>query len=136
MEAQQYLKKFGLSVTDSRKAILDIFFGTDGALSHGEIEREINGVFDRVTVYRTLQTFLDKGIVHQVPTTANTVLYALCNDTCGDGHHHDNHVHFECSACGITQCLESIIVPDVKLPKGYKKEDIKMIVTGICSSCR
>jgi Fe2+ or Zn2+ uptake regulation protein len=94
------LRQSGLSVTDSRKKILDLFLATDGALAHADIEKNTSNSFDRVTVYRTLQTFVEKGIIHQIPTTDNSILYALCKHNCEQGHHHDDHVHFICSNGG------------------------------------
>src|SRR6478672_6117916 len=93
------LKKNGLSITASRKKILDLFYESTGALAHADIEKNTDAAFDRVTVYRTLQTFVEKGIIHQIPTTDNGVLYALCKHNCEQGHHHDNHVHFICNKC-------------------------------------
>ena len=71
------LKTSQLSVTDSRKKILELFFNHDGALAHADIEKKSGVQFDRVTIYRTLQTFVDKGIIHTIPTADNAVLYAL-----------------------------------------------------------
>lgn len=130
------LKKNGLSITDSRKKILELFNDSDGALAHADIENSTNTSFDRVTVYRTLQTFVEKGIIHQIPTTDNAVLYALCKEACADGHHHDNHVHFICSNCEKTICLDDVVVPEVKLPKGFKPLQSAMTVTGICDECK
>ena len=96
------LKKNKLSVTDGRKKILDLFLARDGALAHADIERFTGEMFDRVTVYRTLQTFVEKGIIHLIPTTDNSILYALCKENCEEGHHHDNHVHFICDGCSKT----------------------------------
>ena len=86
------LKKNQLSVTDGRKKILELFLHSDGALAHADIEKNTGENFDRVTVYRTLQTFVDKGIIHVIPTTDNSILYALCKDNCEItpyGHHID-----------------------------------------------
>jgi Fur family ferric uptake transcriptional regulator len=130
------LKRNTLSVTESRKAILDLFIDTDGALAHADIEKNISNDFDRVTVYRTLQTFFENGIIHQIPTTDNTVLYALCKDKCEAGHHHDEHVHFICNLCDKTICLDDITVPQVKLPKGFKPLQKAMVVKGICAECK
>ena len=91
--------------------------------------------FDRVTVYRTLQTFMDKGIIHTIPTNDNSIKYALCKDNCEQGHHHDDHVHFICSTCGTTTCLEEIHVPEIKLPRGYKTNQTEVIVSGVCKEC-
>ena len=130
------LKKNQLSVTDGRKKILELFLHSDGALAHADIEKNTGENFDRVTVYRTLQTFVDKGIIHIIPTTDNSILYALCKDNCEAGHHHDDHVHFVCGDCSKTICLEEVTVPTVKLPEGFKPTHAAMVVTGICSDCQ
>jgi Fur family ferric uptake transcriptional regulator len=78
----EILKRHQLSVTDSRKKILELFQVTNGALAHADIEKKTGEMFDRVTIYRTLQTFVDKGIIHTIPTADNSVLYALCKDDC------------------------------------------------------
>ena len=84
------LKRNQLSITDSRKRILELFVQNSGALEHADIEKKTGEKFDRVTVYRTLQSFLEKGIIHTIPTSGNSVRYALCKEECRDGHHHDN----------------------------------------------
>ena len=130
------LKRNGLSVTESRKKILELFLDSEGALAHADIEKNTDVAFDRVTVYRTLQTFVDKGIIHQIPTTDNSILYALCKQNCQEGHHHDNHVHFICNNCDKTFCLDDVTVPDVKLPRGFTPEHAAMVVTGVCMDCK
>jgi Fur family ferric uptake transcriptional regulator len=130
------LKRNKLSVTDGRKKILGLFLARDGALAHADIEKFTGEMFDRVTVYRTLQTFVEKGIVHLIPTTDNSILYALCKENCEEGHHHDNHVHFICDACSKTICLDDVTIPQVKLPKGFTPNNSEMVVSGICSDCK
>ncbi len=129
------LKHNHLSVTDGRVKILELFLAQEGALAHADIERKTGEKFDRVTVYRTLQAFLDKGIIHNIPTADNSVKYALCKDDCSQGHHHDHHVHFMCTICGKTTCLDDVNVPVVQLPTGYSVNQIQMIITGICKDC-
>jgi len=135
-ELLSILKKNNLSVTDGRKQILSLFLKSPGALGHSDIEKNTDAAFDRVTVYRTLQTFVDKGIVHHIPTTDNSILYALCKDNCEAGHHHDNHVHFICNNCNKTICLDDVIVPEVKLPNGFTPIHKEMVVNGICNDCK
>lgn len=139
METQidNILKRSQLSVTGSRKRILELFLATNGgALAHGDIEKKTGEKFDRVTVYRTLQTFLEKGIIHSIPTADNSVRYAMCKENCAGGHHHDNHVHFVCSVCSNTTCLDSVMIPEVKLPDGFQPEQFQMVITGVCKDCR
>src|SRR5258705_12791897 len=130
------LKKNQLSITEGRKKILELFLNNSGALAHADVEKNTGAAFDRVTVYRTLQTFVDKGIIHHIPTTDNSILYALCKDNCEEGHHHDNHVHFICDNCNKTICLDDVTVPEVKLPKGFKPAQSAMVVTGLCDECK
>src|SRR3954466_11763788 len=120
------LRQNQLSVTDSRKKILELFQGQGGALAHNDIEKRTGEKFDRVTVYRTLHSFLEKGIIHTIPTADNSVRYALCKDNCSEGHHHDNHIHFLCRDCGTTICLDNVNIPDVKLPTGFKQQQVEV----------
>jgi Fur family transcriptional regulator, ferric uptake regulator len=131
----EILRRNSLSVTESRKKILILFMNIHGALAHGDIERKAGEKFDRVTVYRTLQTFVEKGIIHTIPTTDNSVRYALCKD-CTEGHHHDDHVHFICQQCGATLCLNDVIAPEIRLPKGFSINQIQVVVKGICKDCK
>lgn len=128
------LRKKHLSVTDSRRKILSLFLTSHDALAHGDIERKAGEKFDRVTVYRTLQVFVEKGIVHTIPTADNSVLYALCKD-CSEDHHHDDHVHFVCKNCNATICLDDIVSPEIKLPQGYLAENVQVVINGICKNC-
>ncbi|HYF32474.1 MAG TPA: transcriptional repressor [Chitinophagaceae bacterium] len=131
------LRKNQLSVTGSRKKILELFLGSRGdALAHADIERKAGEKFDRVTIYRTLQTFVDKGIIHSIPTADNSVRYALCKEDCRNGHHNDNHIHFICSNCERTICLEDVVVPTVTLPEEFAPAHSQMLITGICKQCR
>ncbi|MEO5682017.1 MAG: Fur family transcriptional regulator [Chitinophagaceae bacterium] len=135
-QIQQLLKRNQLSITDSRSKILELFLQHNGALAHADIEKKSGAGFDRVTVYRTLQTFVEKGIIHTIPTADNAVLYALCKDECTEGQHHDQHVHFVCSKCSNTICLDDITVPEVRLPNGYQVTGVAVVVNGICKACR
>ena len=129
------LRKNQLSVTESRKKILELFQHSDGALAHADIEKQTHEEFDRVTIYRTLQTFVEKGIIHPIPTPDNSVRYALCKEECSEGHHHDDHVHFICDDCGTTYCLEHVAIPEVHLPHGFVLKQTEVLVSGKCNRC-
>jgi Fur family ferric uptake transcriptional regulator len=129
------LKKNHLSVTESRVSILELFYKNDDALSHSDIERHTAEKFDRVTIYRTLQTFVEKGILHTIPTSGNTILYALCTNNCREGHHEDNHIHFICNNCGRTYCLNHAPMPKVQLPEDFIWQQTDVLVSGICNRC-
>src|SRR6187551_3208517 len=128
------LKRNQLSITDSRKKILELFLKAKGALAHADIEHQSGTEFDRVTVYRTLQTFVEKGIIHTIPTPDNSIRYALCKE-CEEGHHHDEHVHFVCTNCGRTICLDDVVSPKIELPEGYIAHEVQVVINGICIDC-
>jgi len=133
-KASSVLRRKHLNITDSRKKILSLFLINKDALAHADIEKKAGEKFDRVTVYRTLQTFVEKGIVHTIPTADNAILYALCKD-CDEEHHHDDHVHFVCSNCNATICLDDVVSPEIKLPQGYVAENVQVVINGICKRC-
>ena len=134
-EIASILKRNGLSITETRASILSQFHQSNGALAHADIEKSAGNKYDRVTIYRTLQTFVDKGIIHTIPTADNSVKYALCKDNCSEGHHHDNHVHFICDECNVTYCLDHVSIPSVQLPKGFEQKQTDVVVSGVCKAC-
>lgn len=134
-QVQSILKGHGLSVTGVRRRILEVFLRSEEGLSHGDVEFNAGDQLDRVTVYRTLQSFLEKGIVHAIPSADSAARYALCKDDCKEGHHHDDHVHFICTACGKATCLNDMQVPDIRLPKGYRAVQTSLVVNGKCPNC-
>jgi Fur family ferric uptake transcriptional regulator len=79
-QIESILKNSTLSVTTGRKRILEIFLSSNNALAHQDIESQCADEYDRVTIYRTLQTFLEKGIIHNIPSTDNITRYALFRD--------------------------------------------------------
>jgi Fur family transcriptional regulator, ferric uptake regulator len=132
--SETLLRDFKLRSTPNRQEILHLFLQKEYALSHADIEKEIDNSLDRVTVYRTLKTFLDRGLIHKVLDDEGNLKYALCNAACTTAGHHHDHVHFKCTKCGQTCCLNTE-VPPVKLPKGYKANTINLLIQGICERC-
>lgn len=131
----QILRNKKLRSTQSRSTILQLFLTRDHALSYADIEEEIALTIDRVTVYRTLKTFLERGMIHKVLDDKGSVKYAMCNDHCSTDDHHHNHVHFKCQVCEQTSCLEDVKIPRVNLPDTFKIRDINLLVQGICNRC-
>ena len=129
------LKAHALRHTEARERILDIFLKQARALSHTDLEADMGTGADRVTVYRTLKTFTEKGLLHTIPDGQDNIRYALCFSGCNPGAHRHNHIHFKCVSCSNTRCLEKVTIPDVNLPDGYIFLDANYIIQGICSTC-
>jgi Fur family ferric uptake transcriptional regulator len=133
---QQVLRDFRLRSTNSRSDILKLFIDQPHALSYSDIEKEVSPQYDRVTVYRTLKTFLTKGMIHKVLDDHGAPKYALCSTTCSQTHHHHNHVHFKCSQCGQTSCLEKVEIPTISLPAGFTIDEMNLLIQGVCQACK
>jgi Fur family ferric uptake transcriptional regulator len=131
----QMLRDHRLRRTSSRSAILGLFQRNRQALSHGDIEKHLADAYDRVTVYRTLRAFVDKGVLHKVLDDEGTLKYALCKDNCDPSFHKHEHVHFKCSKCGVTNCIEGVAIPVIRLPKGFHPMEMNLLVQGVCDQC-
>ena len=132
--SDKLLRTYRLRSTPTRQEILQLFLQKDYALSHSDIEKEVSEDSDRVTVYRTLRTFLDKGLIHKVLDDEGVMKYALCTTACSSTNHHHEHVHFKCTECGQTSCL-NVEIPSVRLPKGYKSKELNLLIQGVCEVC-
>lgn len=137
MEQQaQLLEKHGLSKTPPRLNVLSILTSRDVATPESYLEKALGGRVDRVTLYRTLKTFEEKGILHKVLDQHGTANYAVCSGKCSAHRHHDEHVHFNCVACNKVYCMDDVKLPPVKLPRGFKADDTHLTVTGTCRQCQ
>jgi Fur family ferric uptake transcriptional regulator len=136
-EVLQILNQYSLRNTEIRREILSLFMNTDYALSHQFIEKQLVAQFDRVTLYRTLKTFEEKGLIHRIANDRDVIEYALCKEDCHehDHKHSDNHAHFRCENCLKTICLDKVGIPDLHIPFGFKARDFQLIVSGICNNC-
>ena len=135
VDFENLLLKNGLKRTGARLQVLEILSGKDSATSQPYLEQVIGKNADRVTLYRILQAFEEKGIIHKVLDSHGTANYAICAEGCDEHHHQDEHVHFDCSNCHKIYCLESVKIPVPKVPAGFKVEHLNLIATGICAAC-
>ena len=127
------LKSHRLKITPARVALLNIFLEHNFALSQVDLKNLMD--CDRVTLYRVLKCFEEKGIVHQVIDSQSDVKYALCGNSCSTHSHDDAHVHFKCTDCKQTYCLEEVEIPQVNLSYGYNIAYSFMLIRGICKGC-
>lgn len=130
------LQEHKLRITNCRKQVLKTFLERKSALSHADLEEVLSKDYDRVTLYRTLKTFLENDLIHRVLDDGGSTKYALCTHThAGEEDHDHEHVHFKCEKCGKTICIEEVSLPHVILPKGYINKEVNLLVTGVCDKC-
>jgi len=121
-------------VTQFRKDVLALFGERTAAVDSRTIEQQLHPA-DRVTVYRTLRSFEDSGIIHRIPDPSGAVKFALCQAGCDDHAHHDSHAHFHCNSCDTTICLDGQGDFHVNAPSGFSVEETQVILSGVCADC-
>jgi Fur family ferric uptake transcriptional regulator len=134
MNLKEILKNSKLSLTSHRIELLSILSGCEKAISERELEVLMNGICNRTTIYRNLNSMVEKKIVHRI-FSEEAVKYKLVAGRTEKGKKYD-HVHFECKKCNTTFCFEELPVQDYKLPEGFKKLENQFIIIGICKNCR
>lgn len=118
--------------TVARTQILDLIINSKTALSHAEIENLLDGLCNRVTIYRVLERLVEDNLVHKIINVDGHLKFAACHN-CHNQHHH-NHLHFSCVECGAVTCLEEV-EPVFKIPRKYKVQEMNFMVSGLCPNC-
>ena len=139
MEDIQYIKNYlsahGIRKTPPRIELLGLFISSKHGLSHKDIKERITSTQDNVTIYRTLNTFCEKGLIHKVPDSNNTAKYALCLPKCTEKPHCNDHIHFICNKCNNTFCMNDTKIPEIQKTKGFKVKSLSITLEGECPDC-
>jgi Fur family peroxide stress response transcriptional regulator len=123
----------GLKATHQR---MEVFRELAGAEDHPDAETIYRNVHRRVpamsrdTVYRTLATLEEQGLVHKAEILASRGRY----DANMDRHH-----HFVCVKCGMVRDFYSETLDDLPIPKTVaslgRVESAHVQLRGICADC-
>ncbi len=127
------LQSKNIKPTAMRELVLKVLTEEKTAISLPELESKFEKA-EKTTLYRTLKTFEKHKLIHSIDDGSGTMRYALCSDSCVCDPE-DLHVHFYCTKCKKTYCLNDIPVPTINLPVGFTLENVNMVVKGICSNC-
>lgn len=133
------LKRNRLRVTQARLAILEVLMEQNGPLSHQQLESilERGGMStDRVTIYRTLHSLTECGILHKVIGIDRSFSYAFKSDPDHNEQHGVEHPHFVCEKCFSTFCLPEMNVPHIiTTPSGFELKHAEVKLYGYCPEC-
>ncbi|MCT4582072.1 MAG: transcriptional repressor [Flavobacteriales bacterium] len=129
------LKSKKIRETAFRLKVLEILLVEKKPLTVEEIEKQL-GKFDRITLYRTIKTFEDKGVIHEIVIAGEPKRIALCASSCKDGehHHHLEHIHFFCETCKETYCIDHVEIPEINIPN-YVINSFDFQMKGMCEKC-
>lgn len=131
---EELLESKGVRITAMRLLISKFLAGKKVAVTLSDIENAF-AKSDRTTLYRTLKTFEEKAIVHQIDDGTGITKYAMCEEGCNCEMEQDLHLHFHCYNCGETVCLTEHKIPLIKVPDGFVSENVNLVVKGICDKC-
>lgn len=134
MKSDSVLLEAKIRQTPIRKALLTILSRTKKPISVPELENE-NSVqslgSDTVTIYRTLDTFLDAGLVRRIEFQEGKFRYELANRE----HHH----HVVCTACGkimdIDDCIDEVTEQRIAAQTKFSIQSHSLEFFGLCPNC-
>ena len=129
---KELLKKRSLKATNIRISLISKIDNFGSAISYSSILKEMTPI-NRVTLYRTIKTLKEKGIIHTAFKDKNETYYALCGTECDSQDHHE-HVHFKCLECETITPQELSENVKISIPK-YDISKITVNIEGICESC-
>lgn len=133
-QTERLLTIKGIAPTAMRILVLEHLQKQTAAVSLLDLEKGFRHA-DRTTLYRTLKTFEEKGLIHGIQDGTDATKYALCADACKEGSHYDLHLHFYCYGCKQTYCLPRHQVPEISVPENFQLKELNLIARGLCDRC-
>lgn len=133
-DIENILEGKGVKPTANRIIILREFLNASHPLTLADLELLSEFSLDKATIFRTLELFTQKDVVHVIEDGSRSFKYELCH---GGVRHSvsDQHVHFYCENCKELFCLEDVQIPLVQVPEGFITRSVNYMIKGICPKC-
>lgn len=135
MQTNQIHKMTALRRTKAREQILALFQHSHRPLRARDIYERLSAKqykIDQVTVYRTLEAFVNSGILLKLDLMEGTFRYELST--------RDHHHHAVCQKCGaiadISDCLPAEIHENVSSKTKYQIHAHRLEFFGLCPKCQ
>ena len=132
-----YLQSRGMRNTEQRKNLLDLVFSNHEHFDADQLldklpPKGLEGYVSRPTVYRTLNEFVDAGLLRKFELEGRSV------------YEHDygypQHDHLYCTKCSkLIEFQDERMVEirkQVAAEHKFQVRSHRMIITGVCESCR
>lgn len=132
--AETLLQQYSLNKTPCRVDILRALGNAETALSESEIRQLLAFDYDRATVFRTLRTFLETGLIHSIPVDSGDVRYAITYEK--EKQKRNFHAHFHCTACEKVVCLKDLQFSAPKLSDDFVPDFYNLVIDGYCKHCK
>lgn len=131
MDIEELLEHHGVRLTAVRLLVAKAVLRKTETFSLLDVEEWLPDM-DRSSIFRALKLFVEHKLLHEIDDGSGQCKYCVCR--CEENHHL-NHIHFACTKCGKTYCIEDTSIPIVSLPQGFIADDYEYIVKGVCEKC-
>ncbi len=134
--SREFIVRFGLDPTLNRLLVLTILLESDHPLRAKEVYAGLRQrhKLNRVTVYRILDLFAEKGVVSKISSGERSFCY------CAPFGRRPGHCHFHCTQCGKVDCIDKDLLPlDEEAVKNRLALDVRHIelrLDGVCRECK
>lgn len=133
----QYFKELlnsrSLKATSTRLNLLTAMHQYESAMPYSAIQKAFKSI-DRVTLYRTLESLKEQGVIHKAFQENKDTYFAICGMKCGENHHHHDHVHFKCEKCNAVTCEKLSNNVELFIP-GHLINNVTINIEGVCKLC-
>lgn len=125
----------GVKPTANRILVMRELQKVSHPVSLAYLEEALDFSMDKASIFRVLELFAERDIVHVIEDGSRSLKYELCHS---DSEHsvQDQHVHFYCEHCKETYCFENTAIPEIEIPEGFSVRTINYMVKGICPKCK
>jgi len=131
-KARHMLKEAKLYCTEARVTIIRVLLEAGGPLRQDQIAAWESHKLNKVTVYRTLDSLAEAGLVHRA-FMENRAWHFELADHCSEK---QCHPHFTCTNCGVTRCMTDVSLPMATISqKGYVISRQQVRLEGLCPAC-
>lgn len=124
----------GVKPTPNRILVMKELMKASHPVSLADMEASLDFSMDKASIFRVLELFAEKEVVHVIEDGSRSLKYELCHS----GNKHsiaDQHAHFFCEICKETICIQTAKVPLIEIPDGFIPHSINYMIKGICRKC-
>lgn len=134
ISTSEVLRGTGLQVTAQRLAVIDAVTKRPHATADEIVEtvRLEIGTISKQSVYDTLTTLTDKGLIRRIQPARSAARFENRVD--------DNHHHLVCRGCGLTLDVDCVVGSrpclQVDDDRGFVIDEAEVIFWGLCPQCQ